>query len=789
MRQLERSVIADEQKVQAAETEAKRMAEQKRVELVNQYDYRMRLAHDLLMKKWFTRVPNDPHDLKEALEKTLPTNSSGPNQHLVVCGWEFPAFCQELLPPNFPPSKELLQSTIEQTAVIVGSDPYFQTTTIKSYLEIQWGETGKQILKITIETIHDGMEESKQAGIPLAGTWPTDLLSSNPLRLYAYNQHAILQLSTDDESFNLLQSNNDAIQAFLWLCQATRVQSGDSESPEISSRAEELITGSDGQINPPQVSFYTLKRMKEINPEAPGLCWANLFKRVVVTEADVDREWKDAKGLELSYELMVKLAAVETAVEVIAEEPHEVQSDDDDSWTGSLLEDSANLANSSGSATPEQGLVIMGFFTALVPIRHHNDTIQWHLEYKDPTDKAATTIDPQALKSTATRDSWFQTQDLAFLQNQKCILGWWNEANIMLGTESLQNHIQFGRKESVRKWTSHVKGTNSTLQLGASGLIPINISATIELERISNIQRFNPTTLYLAALDRASLETALIYDTSSNQAWLVPKLSLLLHMCHSYITTYQDPGMDPVPFVQPSTDPSKDIKEALQLAADTPICVSSNGTYPLSALLISLNASLVNSTFTEESNSQTFFRNTKLLARQYMDVVQEPSRGAGLAVVNVPEGYKAWKDLIDAVDSVLICANLGLAVQPKPTATCTCKDIPQGQGFLVAHSWCLEQILARQGKGESLNSLMNSSVSMTQDCSWELQGNAFPECSIQSHISPWEGQKASLQTLSGRWRLFAGAQSPVLRNQDQIPRIKGAVVFGFQRNKIQKTRR
>jgi len=743
VRRIERERVAVESEAQKSETEAKLKADQNQAELHDRYEYRMRLSHDVLMERWYTRVLNDPQVLKDALERTLPTNSLGSNQHLVVCGWEFPGFCQDLILQNSMLSEEQLQSSIEQTIVIIGSDPYFQTTTIASYLETRWGKKGSKILQIAIEAVYHGMKENRESGLPLAGSWPSDLLCPSALRLYVYNAHVLLQLSTENQDDNVLEENNDSIRALLWLCQVARVQSGDCVSPEISSRQEELITDSNSQFKQPRVSFYPLKRMEAINSETPGFCWASLFKKVVVAESVVDREWKEAKGLELSYELMVKLSAVETAVEIVAEEVYESQLDGEDSWAGSLLQDSADRRNISASDNPRQGLILVRFFTALVPIRHNQNTIQWHLEYRDPEDKAVKTIDPQSLKSIATRDSWFQTQDLDLIKSQKCILGWWNEANIMLGTESLHNDVRFGKRDSIKKWSSHVKGTNSTLQLRASGLIPINASASISLERISNIQRFDPATLYLAALDHASLHTALIYDTSSHQAWLVPKLSLLLHMCHSYIKTYQDPSMDPIPFVQPSPNPSKDIKIALQGAADIPVCVGSNGTYPLSALLVSLNVSLVNSTLTEESIKRKFFRNTKLSARQYMDMIEELSRGVGLTVVNVPDGYNAWKYLIEAVDSVLICANLGHAIQPKAIASCACKKIPEGRGLLVAHSWCLERILARRGNSESLKSLMANSVDVTQGCSWKLQGNSFPDCSSQDvHGSLWEDEDA-----------------------------------------------
>jgi len=89
-------------------------------------------------------------------------------------------------------------------------------------------------------------------------------------------------------------------------------------------------------------------------------------------------------------------------------------------------------------------------------------------------------------------------------------------------------------------------------------------------------------------------------------------------MCLSYIATDHDPTMDPIPFVHHSASPSKDIKTSLQDAAHSSVCTGSSSTYLFS------DANFVNSTSTEELKMQTYFRTTKLLARQYIDKVQEP---------------------------------------------------------------------------------------------------------------------------------------------------------------------
>ena len=83
------------------------------------------------------------------------------------------------------------------------------------------------------------------------------------------------------------------------------------------------------------------------------------------------------------------------------------------------------------------GLVLMGYSTALVPVKLiDTETILWHLE---------TASHDSQLKTTELRGingNWLKTTDLEDLQTKKALLGWCPEADTLLGT-GLLNTVQW----------------------------------------------------------------------------------------------------------------------------------------------------------------------------------------------------------------------------------------------------------------------------------------------------------------------------------------------------------
>lgn len=117
-------------------------------------------------------------------------------------------------------------------------------------------------------------------------------------------------------------------------------------------------------------------------------CWIRLLNNALVV-VKPSESFPEGGLLKLSFGALLQLAAVEYPISV------------------------------------DSGLVFMGFSTALVPIKIHNDgQILWHLEVSS---------DGEPLRISeiqSTKGSWLQRQTLEELQTPEALLGWPASATI-----------------------------------------------------------------------------------------------------------------------------------------------------------------------------------------------------------------------------------------------------------------------------------------------------------------------------------------------------------------------
>jgi hypothetical protein len=93
-----------------------------------------------------------------------------------------------------------------------------------------------------------------------------------------------------------------------------------------------------------------------------------------------------AAGLKLPFDLMVHLAAIQAAA-LIPGDDEEADAADIE-VPGPRNENSENPTNGAPavkSPTSSAGMVLHGFFTALVPVEESDGVVRWHLEYNDPS--------------------------------------------------------------------------------------------------------------------------------------------------------------------------------------------------------------------------------------------------------------------------------------------------------------------------------------------------------------------------------------------------------------------
>ncbi|THV66093.1 hypothetical protein D6D29_10443 [Aureobasidium pullulans] len=490
----------------------------------------------------------------------------------------------------------------------------------------------------------------------------------------------------------------------------------------------------------------------------------------VVAERKDFRDPSGLEGIEMSFELMASLAAVETY--------HHVQYNND---TG--------------------GLILLGFFTALIPtLLHDSGVFQWHFEYTDENILRAEDL-------VSTQCPWAFVNDSADFAGKRCVVGMWPQANIMLGVEGTRLDFEDSGLPH-RSTVLRPNGLEVTAALGLSGG-PVQgiLQATRTYEHQVTRQRFTRPDSYVRALDHLSQAVALVYDCKTHIAWLVPQTSLLLHLCHAYYARLSNiKGQpDPIPWAKPSTDGASAATAAFRGSGD--IVVSDAGDHDqllLRQLLVSLSSSLQVTQDTRQLPKKIFRWTKEVYFSELQDQILEPDDGSALRVLDPAEwpSIKAWLEITKKVDGLLVCRNLDQAIalvgpscsphnqSPQANAniitnnmnsnntttttttttqtqlsthlaTCSsCAKVPEGRGYLVAHAWCLQNVLKRP-----------SPIASKNMATWIQNGKPFDVHLHASNESIWAHPEKVLQS-------FAKPERGFVCNKTGGHTVEGAVVFG-----------
>ena len=148
-------------------------------------------------------------------------------------------------------------------------------------------------------------------------------------------------------------------------------------------------------------------------------CWRPLFESCIVIDPEELKETESfGKGLEVSFELMISLAAVEFPV----------------------------LVNGS--------IILPGYQTALVPTEIKGKCVQFHLETRSGQ------INPYEL-GTALENP---IQDYNQFRLMRCFVGWCETAHINLGTKNLTTEVKYSGARAQKR-TLHWNGNSACVQV------------------------------------------------------------------------------------------------------------------------------------------------------------------------------------------------------------------------------------------------------------------------------------------------------------------------------------
>ena len=415
-------------------------------------------------------------------------------------------------------------------------------------------------------------------------------------------------------------------------------------------------------------------------------CWESLFNSAVIVIAPKVQPQSPCQGLELDFNMMIQLTAVEYPVGV-------------------------------GS-----GLVLMGYSTALIPIREtDNGMLLWHLETANH-DYQLKISELETIK----RQEWLQTVDFEYLRSKKALLGWCSKADVLLGTDRLAPTVTWSsaQKKPV-SW--HWSGAN--LQVLAQSASPLQIGgqAGMSFDRTVNTLRFNPSRNYLKCLQNSALEQVVLYDASAKRAWLVSLLSVLHHMLLVYTNSLEGScRTQPAPMALSPFNGTSNSLEALKDAGGCVIQGKNEDSLTIRELIMGFSINLSRATLHKPKRSIIY-------GYELMDIVMDSPRSE-LKKQYLNKKGLAWSSLLSEVNC-LFCSDLGEAIVGLCVRELSslCNSVPKGYDFMAASMQSLERLSLKHGgrPGEEIHRL-------SQCHFWQMTGSPFLKCEhVGSGDSCW----------------------------------------------------
>ncbi|KAJ5191083.1 uncharacterized protein N7498_010068 [Penicillium cinerascens] len=429
------------------------------------------------------------------------------------------------------------------------------------------------------------------------------------------------------------------------------------------------------------------------------------------------------RGLELGFKSMLGLSAVEYPV----------------------------LVNS--------GIILMGYSTALVPIRETEDgRILWHLEI------AQDDFQIKVANLEATQYEWLQTESLDYLQSKKALLGWCSRAQILLGTDRLSPTVTWSsarNKPITWKW----KGANLQGVFQTASPVQIGLQAGGSFERTTNSLRFDPSAMYLKCLRNSAVEQIILYDVREKRAWMVPLLSVLHHMLLVYTHSVEKDSLV-------SNAPKADLRASSPLASLNALrnkgnmVIEGSGIHTLTVAQLIMKFSINMGRLSPQKPKRS-----TIYGYEFMDIVMDSTRSE-LKKEHLEKEGLAWSSLLGEINC-LFCSGLGEAIfgdRARNTSS-ACNILPKGNDFLAASMQSIERLSMRHGGSDQMDIRR-----LSHDHFWQLNGTPFKKCDHETHQGSCWRSPEFLQEIQTR--------KSSSRSNDQIVYhyAHGALVFGSSVN-------
>jgi hypothetical protein len=424
------------------------------------------------------------------------------------------------------------------------------------------------------------------------------------------------------------------------------------------------------------------------------------------------------------------------------------------------------------------GIVLMGYSTALVPIKQNTDgRIMWHLE------TATDDFQLQVSNLQATQKEWLRVSTLEGLLSAPAILGWCSEAEVLLGTDRLEPRLVWsGAQVKLSSW--HWSGANLRLLAQSASPLNLGIQANLTLDRSVNTIRFSPSRNYLKCLSGSSQQPIVLYDVKTKRAWLVSLISVLHHMLLAYCKTIDKESRDKFPpFAAPDIPGTASASlKALRDHGGLVVEKSKGNVLTVRDLMMGFSVNLSKATLQppKASNMHPLTIST-IFGYEFADIVMD-SPSSELKKSSLEKEGLAWVSLLNNI-KCLFCSDLGDAIIGKrsPWLSSPCNSLLEGYDLMAASIQSMELLAQKHG-----GNAHGSWCQLSNDHSWCLAGTPFQVCEHEEKDSCWDRPgflEETLQEIKSR----QVSVNDSVQNGNCSSLAQGALVFGSQARSKRKT--
>ena len=417
----------------------------------------------------------------------------------------------------------------------------------------------------------------------------------------------------------------------------------------------------------------TLMHLQKVE-NANGFCWHSLFLNSVIARGFPIPDRGKEVGIEIPFEVMVSLACVLYPMEY------------------------------------HGGTILRGIKLTLVPTAHCSGSVQWHCV---PSEQDCYL--PQADEVMKRIPDWFKTPDFELLKSARTFLGYCGIAEIHLGTCGIDyKSIRKSDARSERSRPKISREISTTLALSIKGIFTATLGPKITIPRsLRATTKLNH--FFQDLILRAKDQPSILYDVGRRQGWLVPELSVVLHIAHTWASRQPDIAaevLEKIPHAAVSGDGGVAAWDAIEEGKSVELRKDSMDEKPqlFGDVIKNVLCALESRKDSAAGRDDTFFEfHTKtgsgLRGWDFVDVVDWKYSSERKEVEIERKTAGEWSSIAAENPDlmVLFCKDLGQPIKPaKQQKVCRLwSPIPEGRCYLTASVPCLKKLSDNCGGTES----------------------------------------------------------------------------------------